>query len=393
MSLHAQLSPEARAKLQAQRRNSTISSIAIAILSVVLLGLILAFIFIAPLLQVTPVIVSYQSSNANDTKLEQKKLTNKVQRKPSAPASNPTNVIAALTTAPTAIPVPETPVDQFAEEFGAGVGIGDDWAGGGFDGDGGGGGGAFGSRSGPGLVGTFYDLKQNSKGQPTKMAIQPFEQGGNFDVGAPVNGVYDENLKTAIRRDLSESAFDEFFRAPTQLRLTQFCVPRLLAEEAPKSFDISEVKGRRWVVSYHGTVTPAESGRFRFVGFADDVLVVLINDRVVLDGSLASPMGAERRNSIQQQDTIGGWPSYVGNWVTVRAGQKVDMKILIGERPGGHFSGYLLLEKNDAEYQTDAKGSPILPLFKLLPGPMPERGGGVPPLAPDTSWSVWSLAS
>ncbi|MFM2171751.1 MAG: hypothetical protein RI957_1980, partial [Verrucomicrobiota bacterium] len=48
MSLHAQLSPEAQARLDAMKRNSTISSIIIAILSIVLIGLLLAFIFIQP---------------------------------------------------------------------------------------------------------------------------------------------------------------------------------------------------------------------------------------------------------------------------------------------------------------------------------------------------------
>ena len=46
MSLHAQLSPEAEARLRAQQRNSTITSIIISILSVVLIGILLLWILL-----------------------------------------------------------------------------------------------------------------------------------------------------------------------------------------------------------------------------------------------------------------------------------------------------------------------------------------------------------
>lgn len=138
MSLHAQLSPEAQARLQAQRRNSTISSIVISLLVIVLIALILAFIFLEPLLRTTPVIVSYSSSVVDDNKLEAKKMTNSVERKPSAPSSSMAKVIAANTSSPTAVPVPEVDVPDPSTDFGNGDDFGDGWGSGG---DGGGGGG------------------------------------------------------------------------------------------------------------------------------------------------------------------------------------------------------------------------------------------------------------
>lgn len=138
MSLHAQLSPEAQARLQAQRRNSTISSIIISLLVVVLIGLILAFIFLEPLLRNTPVIVSYSANVVDEDKLEAKKMTNNVERKPSAPSSSIAKVIAANTSSPTAVPVPEIDVPDPSTDFGNGDDFGDGWGSGG---DGGGGGG------------------------------------------------------------------------------------------------------------------------------------------------------------------------------------------------------------------------------------------------------------
>ena len=54
MSLHAQLSPEAEARLRAQQRNSTITSIIISILSVVLIGILLLWILLPTVETFTP---------------------------------------------------------------------------------------------------------------------------------------------------------------------------------------------------------------------------------------------------------------------------------------------------------------------------------------------------
>lgn len=81
MSLHAQLSPEAQARLDAMKRNSTISSIIIAVLSIVLIGLLLGFIFIQPFLKETPVIVTYSATVPAEEVLETKKSQHQLQTK------------------------------------------------------------------------------------------------------------------------------------------------------------------------------------------------------------------------------------------------------------------------------------------------------------------------
>ncbi len=138
MSLHAQLSPEAEARLQAQRRNSTISAVIVSFLVLVLLGLILAFILLDPFSKETPVIVSYSATINDDDKIENKKMNTNIERKPSAPSSSMAKVIAANTSSPTAVPVPEVDVPEPSTDFGDGDDFGDGWGSGG---DGGGGGG------------------------------------------------------------------------------------------------------------------------------------------------------------------------------------------------------------------------------------------------------------
>ncbi|MEN8849164.1 MAG: hypothetical protein ABF377_13970, partial [Akkermansiaceae bacterium] len=138
MSLHAQLSPEAQARLQAQRRNSTISSLVIALLVMALVAVILLIISMAmPKIEI-PTIVSYSAGSEAEENLEVRKVNTNTQRKPSSPSSSMAKVIASTTASPTAIPVPEIdvpdPSTNFGDgdDFGSGWGDGGDGAGGGF---------------------------------------------------------------------------------------------------------------------------------------------------------------------------------------------------------------------------------------------------------------------
>jgi len=140
MSLHAQLSPEAQERLQSQRRNSTISSLIIAILVLALVGVILAIIALALPTKEIPTIVTYSAGVEETETVETKKVTTSTERKPSAPSSSMARVIAANTSSPTAIPIPDIDVPEPSTDFGDGDAFGSGW------GDGGnGGGGGFGN--------------------------------------------------------------------------------------------------------------------------------------------------------------------------------------------------------------------------------------------------------
>ena len=137
MSLHAQLSPEALARLHAQQRNSTITSIIISILVVLLVGVILLYLLLPPIDNYSPEIVSYQAGAEEEDKVTKREMTRAVERKPSAPSSSMAKVIAANTTSTTAIPVPEVDVPDPSTDFGNGDDFGDGWGNG--DGESGGG--------------------------------------------------------------------------------------------------------------------------------------------------------------------------------------------------------------------------------------------------------------
>jgi len=127
MSLHAQLSPEAQARLAAQRRTSTITSLIIAILMMTLIGVILLIIAMKLNKDEIPELISYSAESVEEEELEVRKVQTQTQRKPSAPASSMAKVIAADTATPVAIPVPDIDVPDPSLDFGDGDGFGDGW--------------------------------------------------------------------------------------------------------------------------------------------------------------------------------------------------------------------------------------------------------------------------
>ena len=139
MSLHAQLSPEAAARLHAQQRNATITSLVISILVICLIGIILLWILLPPIDNTTPDIVSYQAGEEEAKKEEKRVVKRVVERKPAAPSTSMARVIASNTTSSMAIPVPDIDVLNPSLDFGNTESFGDDWGsgedfGGGFGG-------------------------------------------------------------------------------------------------------------------------------------------------------------------------------------------------------------------------------------------------------------------
>lgn len=124
MSLHAQLPPETLARLQAQRRNSTITSMIIAVLFIVMVVLLCAVILLPGVFTDTSRPPSYSSARIERPELESKRLDPSFQRRPApAPASPQARAIAADSIAPVSIPMPE--VDSI--EPGFSMGVGDDF--------------------------------------------------------------------------------------------------------------------------------------------------------------------------------------------------------------------------------------------------------------------------
>ncbi len=225
------------------------------------------------------------------------------------------------------------------------------------------------SKGGGSLTGKFYDLKQTKDKKPS-----------NLDEG---KGFPDE-LNKFVTSGWNESHLTKYFVGPNPLYATQIFIPKIDAERGPRAFSLNGVQPKMWVIHYKGSVIPPEGGTYRFVGMADDVLVVRFNGKVVLDCGSNRPSGKEPQKYYASEglklDKKMDWYKGlgVGDTFQVQGGSSYDMQVLLGEWPGGDFKAWLLLEKDGVQYDKDKGGNPILPIFKLQPGDVTSSSGEAP---------------
>ena len=229
------------------------------------------------------------------------------------------------------------------------------------------------------LVGTFYDLKQTRRSKPTN--ISPDE--------------YHKIFRKFVHDNWRESVLDDYFKGPQPLYASQIMIPNMPADEGPKAFDLQEVvQPSRWLVHYKARVSPPADGVYHFVGAGDDVMVVRFNGKTVLDRCWYQ----QDQEWQPEKNYNYGWTGIPngfarGDAIKVRAGQWYDVEILIGEQPGGLVFACLLMEQEDVEYQKDGKGNPILPIFRVADGAMPElkKEQTLPPYEPNGP--IWKAQS
>ncbi len=122
MSIHANLSPEAQERLNAQQRNSTISSAVIAILSIVVIALVLSVFLLPSILKETVIITYTPPPRTVDPPIKPNSVANPLHRNPTPPAASATQtrVIVAHTLSTISIPAPEVSVMAPSADYGDG---------------------------------------------------------------------------------------------------------------------------------------------------------------------------------------------------------------------------------------------------------------------------------
>ena len=256
------------------------------------------------------------------------------------------------------------------------------------------------------LVGTFYDLKQTDKRKPTNISTQQTQ----------------EVIREFVNRGWKETSLSrEYYQAPQKLYQTKIYIPMMPAEGAPAAFNCEmEVERSRWVIVYRGTVTPPHSGKYRFVGAGDDVLVVRFNNKHVFDhgfyggttGTHLSGMmnvltsGKDDNGALKDSpmklpikfykyDTTAQWNRSIGGLAVgpefeAKSGMSYPIEILLSEIPGGLFCASLMIEQVGEEYKKASTGSPILPIFRIgFTEPAPTTDDNAPPYDPKgPSWKI-----
>ena len=200
--------------------------------------------------------------------------------------------------------------------------------------------------------GTFYDLKRDRNGGIIAMDGEQFL-------------LILRNFATSGWRT---SKFSRFWRAPKKLYTTHIMVPPIVAPKAPDFFGQPEVESYYFFVHYKGQIAHKEDIKFRFWGVGDAYILVNV------DGENVFINGVEARLDILDYWQTSSADSYkyyladktmkVGDWITLKAGEAVDMQVIFGEWAGGIVSGMLLVEVDGVEYPETRQGGPLLPAFK-----------------------------
>jgi len=205
------------------------------------------------------------------------------------------------------------------------------------------------------LEGIFFDLKMKPDRSPAKMDEK----------------YYITVLKDFVRSWNINQFKSKYFQAPRKKFATVFMMPYMSAEEAPKAFGVADVvKPKQWVAYYKGKIAAPQTGRYRFWGIADDVLMVRIRKKLVLDANWPnlkitdweSKDPNNRRFKLDEKEK----ELAIGDWVRLYRNKPTDIEVLVGERPGGRFYCRLLIEQEGVEYPKREDGMLILPVFKTV---------------------------
>ena len=215
------------------------------------------------------------------------------------------------------------------------------------------------------LVGTFYDFKRDQRGKPLMAGMDTDK--------------YHDLLMDFFRSGWRPTEFSRYYHSPKKLYATTFMVPPIFSAAAPAAFGEPDTGGWCWAVHYKGQLVYKEDITFRFWGFADDIMLVRVDGKIVLSacwhdrpdnprGGITSQVYFSPLWQTSSPDSFRYWlgnnSSVVGDWITLKAGDPVDMDVLIGEAPGGIFCSMLMVEVKGEEYETGPQGNPVLPIFK-----------------------------
>ena len=206
------------------------------------------------------------------------------------------------------------------------------------------------------FVGTFYDFKRDRSGRPIPMSDVQF-----------VDAMIKFNSK-----GWKPSSIARYYQSPKKLYATNFMIPLLKSSMAPTAFDEDDTIGYAWMVLYKGDLVYPEDIKFRFWGHGDDVLMVRVDGKIVLNANWEDNNRGTRliggnwvsSATKNRQWYMGNNLAWGGDWIELKAGVPKKMEVVIGEVPGGQFCAMLVVEVEGAEYEHNRQSQPIFPMFK-----------------------------
>lgn len=247
---------------------------------------------------------------------------------------------------------------------------------------GGGNGTEVGGRSGPGLgkgAKTFFGSREKFEGSLVGRFYDKTQDRARKPILWDQFGI--QTMKEFISSGFAPSKLNRYFSAPQPLYTSSIMMPLIRYDEAPKAFSVEkEVNGKEinWLVHYQAMVAPTVDGTYRFVGNGGPYLIIGVNDKVVLDGSLVVYWDyVHPGQHVAVTDWKNSDPRFPaamaehnralvpGDWIEWKANDYRKLDIVISDRSTVWFWAYLLIEEKGKNYQMCKDGSPILPVFRV----------------------------
>ncbi|MDZ8119998.1 SHD1 domain-containing protein [Pontiella agarivorans] len=213
----------------------------------------------------------------------------------------------------------------------------------------------FGSEQSIGndLEGVVYSLLHDRNGGTISMGPDQFR----------------DILRKYILSGWKGSVLSKYYQSPKKIYSTHVMVPPVPTAIAPGIFGVQELEDYFLFIKYEGKLVHKEDIKFRFWGIGDAYIFVNVDGKEVLMSALAihhswfdwwsSTVGGDRTYVLGNQRMV------IGDWIELKAGEPVDMKVLFGEWKGGEVAGMLLVEVEGEEYPISRSGGPLLPAFKM----------------------------
>ena len=379
MALHIQMSEEAEAQLRKDAFRSKFTSFAAMAALIFFGGAILYFTVVLIAIEQEAEFIGY-TPPAEDLPARAVPTTAQLSSKAATPSNTVSpSVIVATGAAPVAMAQVDVPMDD-ATDDGMSIDIGMGLDAGLGDSLGEEGGGMGGQPGGSSLPGHFYDLKQTRNGAPTGI-----KKGDTLKC----MGIIKQFMNS-----WSEASLAKYFRADAELCISHLYIPQVGSDYATESFGVNKrCEPSCWVVLYKGKVKAPKTGKFRFLGAADETLLVRFDRKLVLETGYRIPSGYDEKNpdaihggggnphAKVYQDAIKAGkdnkhkgyeffqypeiPTYnkelagvtAGMEFSVKEGQIYPIEILIGDF-GGNFGFFLCMQET-----TNGKEKPKKPLI------------------------------
>jgi len=210
------------------------------------------------------------------------------------------------------------------------------------------------------FCGRLYDMKRWRDGRFNYIRNEELKRG--------VPDTFRTEIYHYIEQGWKESIIAKYYRSK-KLYTTHFCFPAIPATMAADQFGVPETEGYSFFLKYQGALVFPRDITFRFWCSANSFGMVQVNGKEILVAGWEmhvkffdwwEPVESVWKTQYVLSDR---WMA-PSDWITLKAGVPVPMKVLIGNRGHNAMSFILLVEEKGVKYPSRNIGGPLLPIFK-----------------------------